>query len=95
MFAMGVQLSWRQFLDVRGTVLGVGVAQSVLIILAGVVVGRAIGLSYAAGLIIGFALMVSSSVVAVRVLADIDAVQTKSGASRWAYRWCRTCWRWC
>jgi len=79
MFALGVQLSLRHFLEVRTTALFVGLLQSILIIFIGLMIGIALGFSPFAGLIIGYAAAVSSSVILVRLLTDLDATQTLYG----------------
>lgn len=79
MFALGAQLSLRQFLEVRGAALGIGVVQGLVLVLLGVLFGRTLGLSLAAGLVLGYALALNSSVMLVRLLSDIDGTQTQYG----------------
>ena len=79
MFALGAQLSLRQFLEVRGAALGIGILQGVILVLLGMLIGRLLHLPLAAGLVLGYALALNSSVVLVRLLSDIEGIHTNYG----------------
>ncbi len=79
MFALGVQLSLRQLLEVRTTALFGGLAQVALTILLGMLCGWGLGLPSATGLVLGYALALSSSIVLVRLLGEADELHTPYG----------------
>ncbi|HEX2949795.1 MAG TPA: cation:proton antiporter [Armatimonadota bacterium] len=79
MFALGVQLSLRQLLAVKITAIFGGLLQIILLISIGIGIGRIMGLSPGAGIVLGYALALSSSVVLVRLLGDTDEFQTSFG----------------
>lgn len=79
MFALGVQLSFRQLLEVKATAIIGGMAQIVLLILLGALVGRLLGLPIGADIVLGYALALSSSVVLVRILGENNEFETTYG----------------
>lgn len=79
MFALGVQLSLRHLLEVRGMAVIGGLLQVTFGILLGLGIGVVTGLPPIAGLLLGYALALSSSVVVVRLLGDYDEAQTRFG----------------
>jgi CPA2 family monovalent cation:H+ antiporter-2 len=79
MFALGVQLSLRQLLEVRVTAIIGGLAQVLLMIALGIGAGWVLGLPPWAGLVVGYAIALSSSVVVIKLLSDYDELQTPYG----------------
>ncbi|HEY3379200.1 MAG TPA: cation:proton antiporter [Armatimonadota bacterium] len=79
MFALGVQLSFHQLLQVRTTAIFGGLAQIIIMIVLGVLLGRWFGFSPATSLVLGYALALSSSVVLVRLLGEADEFHTAFG----------------
>lgn len=79
MFALGVQLSFRQLLETRLTAIVIGVAQILLMILLGLGAGWLLELPVWAGLVIGYAIALSSSVVLIKLLGDYDELHTPHG----------------
>ena len=79
MFALGVQLSLRQFFEVRYTALVVGLGQVILAVILVTLVGIAFGLPPPSALVLGYAIALCSSVVLVRILGDANAFHTSYG----------------
>ncbi|MHB9131929.1 MAG: cation:proton antiporter [Armatimonadota bacterium] len=79
MFALGVQLSLRHLLEVRSTAIVVGLIQIIVLILLGLGIGALAGLPITAGLVLGYAIALSSSVVLVRLLGERDESNTPFG----------------
>lgn len=79
MFALGVQLSLRQLLEMRGPVLVAGLGHTLLAILLGFMIGIIFKFPPAASLVLGYAIALCSSVVLVRLLDDEDAFHTVYG----------------
>jgi CPA2 family monovalent cation:H+ antiporter-2 len=77
MFALGVQLSLRNLLEVRLAAIGGGLLQITLSIVLGVIVGWLFGLPPFVSLILGYAVALSSSVVLVRLLGEASEFHTK------------------
>jgi len=79
MFAIGVQLSLRQLLEMRGVVLIAGLGHTLLAILLGFLATELLGFSPATGLVMGYAVGLCSTVVLVRLLSDEDGFHTSYG----------------
>ena len=79
MFALGVQLSLRQLLEMRGAVLVAGLGHTLLAILFGFGITVLFGFPPAVGLVMGYAVALCSSVVLVRLLSEEDAFHTAYG----------------
>ncbi|MHB0937205.1 MAG: cation:proton antiporter [Armatimonadota bacterium] len=79
MFALGVQLSLRQLLEMRGAVLVAGLGHTLLAILFGFAVTVLFGFPPAVALVMGYAVALCSSVVLVRLLSEEDAFHTAYG----------------
>jgi monovalent cation:H+ antiporter-2, CPA2 family len=79
MFGVGLQFHLKELLAVRRVALPGAIVQSTLATVLGVVVARAFGWSWAAGIVFGLALSVASTVVLVRVLTDNSDLHTPTG----------------
>jgi CPA2 family monovalent cation:H+ antiporter-2 len=80
MFALGVEFSIHELMRVRRVALVTGGLQIPLTILLSAVVGRAIGWSWEASLLLGGAFAISSSIVAIKVLMSRGEMQSPHGA---------------
>lgn len=79
MFAVGLQFSWKDIIDVKKIVLPGAISLALLSILLGFLLSISLGETARAGLIIGAAICVSSTVVIVKVLADQELLHTPQG----------------
>jgi CPA2 family monovalent cation:H+ antiporter-2 len=79
MFGVGLQFHVEELLAVRRVAIPGAIAQSGVATVLGVLLGRALGWDWAAGLIFGMALAVASTVVLIRVLADNNDLHTQAG----------------
>lgn len=79
MFAVGLNFNWKDINAVKRVVVPGAITLSLLSIVAGVALSMGLGETALAGLVIGIAVCVSSTVVIVRVLTDQNLLQTKQG----------------
>jgi CPA2 family monovalent cation:H+ antiporter-2 len=79
MFGVGLQFHIEELLAVRHVAIPGALAQSAVATVLGVLLARAFGWDWSAGLIFGMALAVASTVVLVRVLADNNDLHTQAG----------------
>jgi CPA2 family monovalent cation:H+ antiporter-2 len=79
MFGVGLHFRVEDLLAVRRVALPGAIVQSAVATGLGVLIARAAGWSLGAGLVLGVAISVASTVVMVRVLADNDALETPGG----------------
>jgi monovalent cation:H+ antiporter-2, CPA2 family len=79
MFGVGLQFHIEELLAVRRVAVPGAVAQSAVATVLGVLLARAFGWDWSAGLIFGMALAVASTVVLVRVLSDHNDLHTQAG----------------
>jgi CPA2 family monovalent cation:H+ antiporter-2 len=79
MFGVGLQFHFKELLAVRRVALPGAIVQSTLATVLGVVLARAFGWSWAAGIVFGLALSVASTVVLMRVLTDNNDLHTPTG----------------
>jgi CPA2 family monovalent cation:H+ antiporter-2 len=79
MFGVGLQFHIGELLAVRHVAVPGAVAQSTVATVLGVLVVRAFGWDWSAGLVFGMALAVASTVVLVRVLSDNNDLHTQAG----------------
>jgi CPA2 family monovalent cation:H+ antiporter-2 len=79
MFGVGLHFHLKDLLNVRRVAIPGAIGQSVIATLLGVVVALMFGWSLKAGIVLGFAMAVASTVVLMRVLADNDAMDTTAG----------------
>jgi CPA2 family monovalent cation:H+ antiporter-2 len=79
MFGVGLHFHLEELLAVRGVALPGAIAQSLVATVLGMLVTRAFGWGWDAGLVFGMALSVASTVVLVRVLSDNRDLHTLSG----------------
>ena len=79
MFGVGLQFHIEELLAVRDVAIPGAVAQSAVATVLGVLLARAFGWDWSAGLIFGMALAVASTVVLVRVLSDNNDLHTQAG----------------
>src|SRR5262245_54791699 len=79
MFGVGLHFHLKELLAVRRVALPGAVAQSCVATVLGAVVTRAFGGDWAAGIVMGLALSVASTVVLVRVLTDNHDLHTPTG----------------
>jgi CPA2 family monovalent cation:H+ antiporter-2 len=79
MFGVGLQFHIDELLAVRRVAIPGAIAQSAVATLLGVLLTRAFGWDWPAGLVFGMALAVASTVVLIRVLADNHDLHTQAG----------------
>lgn len=79
MFVVGLNFNWKDLLEVKKLAVPGALILSGISILAGVLYTYFLGGSLLAGLVVGVAISVSSTVVIVRVLSDRGLFQTKQG----------------
>jgi CPA2 family monovalent cation:H+ antiporter-2 len=79
MFGVGLQFHIEELLAVRRVAIPGAVAQSAIATVLGVLLARAFGWDWSAGLIFGMALAVASTVVLVRILSDNNDLHTQAG----------------
>ena len=79
MFGVGLHFHVKELLDVRRVALPGAILQSAAATGLGALVGRAFGWSWTAGIVLGLAIAVASTVVLTRVLEDNRALHTKTG----------------
>ncbi len=79
MFAVGLNFDWKDLSSVKKVVLPGAFLLSIVSITAGILLSTALNESFQAGLVIGLAICVSSTVVIVRVLADQHLLSTAQG----------------
>src|SRR6476661_1996628 len=79
MFGVGLHFHLDELLAVRRVALPGAVGQSVVATVLGVVVARAFGWGWLAGIVFGLSLSVASTVVLTRVLADNRDLHTPTG----------------
>ena len=79
MFGVGLQFHVEQLLAVRRIAVPGAIGQSAVATILGALLARAFGWDWAAGLVLGMALAVASTVVLVRVLADNNDLHTPAG----------------
>jgi len=79
MFDVGLHFSLRELLAVKGVAIPGAVGQSLVATALGGVIFAAFGFPLAAGLVIGMAMAVASTVVLMRVLMDADALESPQG----------------
>lgn len=79
MFGVGLQFHLKELLAVRHVALPGAVAQSFVATVLGAVVARAFGWDWTAGIVMGLALSVASTVVLMRVLTDNRDLHTPTG----------------
>jgi CPA2 family monovalent cation:H+ antiporter-2 len=79
MFGVGLQFHVEELLAVRRVAIPGAIAQSAVATALGAVLARAFGWDWSAGLILGMALAVASTVVLIRVLADNNDLHTQAG----------------
>lgn len=79
MFGVGLHFRWRDLINVRQIAIPGAIVQTVVSTVASAVLIHAIGLTWQAGLIIGLAIGVASTVVLVRVLSDQNLLETPEG----------------
>jgi CPA2 family monovalent cation:H+ antiporter-2 len=79
MFGVGLQFHLKELLAVRRVAIPGAIVQSVTATLLGAVVVHAIGWGWTAGLVLGAAISVASTVVLTRVLTDFRDLHTPTG----------------
>lgn len=79
MFTIGLELSFQRLRIMAKMVFGFGPAQVLLTAVGVYLVGRALGLSFEAALLVGGALSLSSTALVVRLLAERGALQSRLG----------------
>ena len=79
MFGVGLHFHLTDLLNVRRIAIPGAVVQSIFATILGVIVALIFDWPLKAGLVLGFAMAVASTVVLMRVLADNDAVDTTQG----------------
>ena len=79
MFGVGLHFKWQELLNVKKIALPGALAQTTIAAVSGMLVCRALGWSYQAGLVIGLSIGVASTVVLVRVLEENHYLKSPSG----------------
>ncbi|HEY8552745.1 MAG TPA: cation:proton antiporter, partial [Thermaerobacter sp.] len=79
MFGVGLHFSFRDLLAVRGIAIPGAVGQSSVATALGIALALAWGWGVGAGLVLGLAVSVASTVVLIRALMDLDALESVSG----------------
>jgi CPA2 family monovalent cation:H+ antiporter-2 len=79
MFGVGLHFHVKELLDVKRVAVPGAILQSAAATGLGAVVGRMFGWSWTAGIVMGLAIAVASTVVLTRVLEDNRALHTKTG----------------
>lgn len=79
MFAVGLQFNWGDLLKVRRIALPGALTIAAIIGALGFFLGKSLGFESNASLILAISLVVSSTVVIVRLLSDYNLMDTKSG----------------
>ena len=79
MFGLGIEFSFDELMRVRRVALITGGLQIPLTIVLGAIVGRIIGWSWEASLLLGGAFAISSSIVAIKVLMGRGEMQSQHG----------------
>ncbi len=79
MFGVGLHFHLQDLLDVRKIAVPGAIGQSVIATLLGAVVARSLGWGWGAGIVLGIAISVASTVVLMRVLVDNDQLGTSPG----------------
>ena len=79
MFGVGLQFHVEELLAVRRVALPGAVAQSLVATILGAVLVHSFGWTWSSGIVFGIALSVASTVVLIRVLADNNALHTRTG----------------
>lgn len=79
MFVVGLNFNWKDLLEVKKLAIPGALVLSGISILVGVLYTHYLGEPLLAGLVVGIAVSVSSTVVIVRVLSDRGLFQTKQG----------------
>jgi len=79
MFGVGLQFHFEELLAVRRVAIPGAIVQSVAATVLTTLLAHAIGSTWEAGIVLGLALSVASTVVLIRVLADNGALHTRAG----------------
>lgn len=79
MFGVGLHFHWDELMAVRWVAVPGALGQSIVATLFGLILTLAIGWSWNAGLVLGIAISVASTVVLLRVLEDHGMVETTEG----------------
>jgi len=79
MFGVGMHFDLRDLLAVRRIALPGAAAQIVVATVLGLLASLVVGLDISAGLVVGFAVSVASTVVVIRVLVDNEVLNTPQG----------------
>jgi monovalent cation:H+ antiporter-2, CPA2 family len=79
MFGVGLHFQWQELLNVKKIALPGALVQTTIAVVSGMLVCRALGWSYQAGLVIGLSIGVASTVVLVRVLEENHYLKSPSG----------------
>ena len=79
MFGVGLQFHLKELLSVRRIAIPGAVGQSLVATLLGALAGAAFGWDWSAGIVLGLAISVASTVVLMRVLADNHDLHTPAG----------------
>jgi CPA2 family monovalent cation:H+ antiporter-2 len=84
MFGLGIQVSFRELITLRRTALAGGTAQVVLTGLVALAASPLLGLDWQAGVVLGFLVAISSTVVALKVLearGETASLHAKTGVA--------------
>lgn len=79
MFWVGLHIKWQELIYVRGIAISGALGQTIFSTVIGAAIVVAFGWSFESALVIGLSLGIASTVVLVRVLADNDLQNTRSG----------------
>jgi CPA2 family monovalent cation:H+ antiporter-2 len=99
LFVIGLELSLQRLRLMRRLVFGLGTLQVLLCGAAFTGAIWALGQTWSAALVMGFALSLSSTAMVLQLLTERDELQTRAGRASFSilllriWRWCR-CWCW-
>lgn len=79
MFEVGLHFNWKDLVKVRGVAIPGALGQSIIATLAGIILVWGMGWSLEAGIILGLAISVASTVILVRALTDNKLLDTTRG----------------
>lgn len=79
MFGVGLHFKWRELAKVKSIAVPGAIGQTLIATIAGALLVNAFGMSIEAGIVVGLAIGVASTVVLVRVLSDNHLLNTPQG----------------
>ena len=84
LFLVGLELEPRRLWQLRHTIFGLGLLQTLVTVAAIAALARAVGLSWTVGLVVGMAFTMSSTAIALQALAERGQQKSPAGESAFA-----------